>query len=185
LSTVRKALVLATLLAAAIPAAAFADVGAVPADGTLSIKNGDGTVGLNLRGAMIGLVGSGRVEIEAPKDDDCDTLNVWGAEDAVTRLKPVRIKKGDTTTSDLVTVCVFTGKDIRFRLIGQSQVRLDGLNISLSAVGRGPVQIKGDGGLTDGTYSVNGGDYVSLPDELRRFLLAPPLPPLPPITSLP
>ena len=181
----RRALVLTTLLVAAIPAAALADVGAVPADGTLSIRSGDGIVSLNVRGAMIGLVGSGRVEIEAPKDDDCDTLNVWGAEDEKTRLKPVRIRKGDITTSDLVTVCVFSGKDVRFRLVGQNQVRLDGLNISVSAVGRGPVAIKGDGGLTDGTYSVNGGDYVSLPDELRRFVLAPPLPPLPPAGSLP
>ena len=72
---------------------------------------------------------------------------------------------------------VFTGKDIRFRLIGQNLVRLDGKNISLSVVGRGPVAIKGAGGLTDGTYSVNGGDYTSLPDEIKRFVLGPPAPP--------
>jgi hypothetical protein len=92
------------------------------------------------------------------------------------------VKKGETT-ADLVTVCVFTGKDIRFRLIGQNLVRLDGKNISLSAVGRGPVAIKGAGGLTDGTYSVNGGDYTSLPDEIKRFMLAPP-PPSPPLSIL-
>ena len=183
LSAVRKALVLTLLVAAVVPAAALADVGAVPADGTLSVKGGDGFVFLNLRGAAIGLVGFGRVEIEAPKDDDCDALNVWGAEDEKTRLKPARVKKGETT-ADLVTVCVFTGKDIRFRLTGQNLVRLDGKNISLSAVGRGPVAIKGAGGLTDGTYSVNGGDYTSLPDEIKRFTLGP-LPPPPPLSILP
>jgi hypothetical protein len=183
LSAVRKALVLTLLIAALVPAVALADVGAVPADGTLSVKGGDGFVSLNLRGAAIGLVGLGRVEIEAPKDDDCDALNVWGAEDEKTRLKPARVKKGETT-ADLVTVCVFTGKDIRFRLIGQHLVRLDGKNISLSAVGRGPVGLKGAGGLTDGTYSVNGADYTSLPDEIKRFLLGPPASP-PPLSIVP
>ena len=184
LSAVRKALLVTLLVAAVIPAAALADTIAVPSDGTLSVKNGDGYVGLNLRGALIGLVGQGRVEIEAPKDDDCDLLNVWGAEDEKTRLKPARVRGKGETSLDLVTVCVFTGKDIRFRLIGQNQVRLDGKNISLSAVGRGPVAIKGAGGLTDGTYSVNGADYVSLPDEIKRFTLAPPAPPPPlPLTT--
>jgi hypothetical protein len=183
LSAVRKALVLTLLVAVALPASALADVGAVPADGTLSVKGGHGFVSLNLRGAAIGLVGLGRVEIEAPKDDDCDALNVWGAEDEKTRLKPARVKKGETT-ADLVTVCVFTGKDVRFRLIGQHLVRLDGTKISLSAVGRGPVAIKGDGGATDGTYAVNGGDYTSLPDKLEKFTLGP-LPPPPPLSILP
>jgi hypothetical protein len=183
LSAVRRALVLTLLVAVAAPAAALAEVGAVPADGTLSVKGGHGFVSLNIRGAAIGLVGLGRVEIEAPKDDDCDALNVWGAEDEKTRLKPARVKKGETT-ADLVTVCVFTGKDVRFRLIGQYLVRLDGKNISLSAVGRGPVAIRGTGGLTDGTYAVNGGDYTSLPDETKRFQLAP-QPPAPPLSILP
>ena len=181
-SVVRKALLLTVLAAALAPAAAWADPTAVPTDGTLSVKNGDGSIALNLRGAAIGLVGNGRVEVEAPRDDDCDALNVWGAEDEKTRLKPARVRKG-ATPAELVTVCVFTGKDVRFRLIGQNHIRLEGRNISLSAVGRGPVTIRGDGGL-DGTYAVNGGDYTSLPDEPKRFILGP-LPPPPPLSRLP
>jgi len=179
LSAVRKPLLLTLLAAALAPAAALADPVAVPSDGTLSVKNGDGQVVLNLRGAAIGLVGNGRVEVEAPKDDDCDALNVWGAEDEKTRLKAARVKKGETT-ADLVTVCVFTGKDVRFRLIGANKILLEGKNISLSVVGRGPVAIKGEGGVADGTYSVNGGEYTSLPDKLERFTLGP-LPPPPPL----
>jgi hypothetical protein len=132
---------------------------------------------------VIGLVGLGRVEIEAPKDDDCDLLSVWGAETEKTRLKPDR-------GGDFVTVCVFSGRDVRFRLIGQHEVRLTGKDgigkdISLSAVGRGPVSIKGSGGERDGTYSVNGGDYVSLPDELKRIVLGTPAPPPPVSGNLP
>ena len=176
MSAVRRALLLALLVAAAVPVVALA--AAAPADGTLSVKAGDGQVSLNLKGAVIGLVGQGRVEIEAPKEDDCDELNVWDADVEKTRLKPTRVKAPNTGA--FVTVCVFSGKDVRFRLIGQYQVRLTGKKISLSAVGRGPVTVKGDGGANDGTYAVNGSDHVSLPDDVKRFVLGPlPIAPLP------
>jgi hypothetical protein len=167
----RRFFVLPILAALALPVAAYADAQG-PGDGTLAVRNGDGGVTLNARGALIGLVSRGRVEVESPKDADCDALSVWGAE-----REKVQLKANELVGP--VTVCVFGGKDVRFRLVGGPyHVRLFGQDISLSAVGKGVVTIKGQGG-PDGAYSVNGGEFASLPDEAKRFVLSSPTPPQP------
>jgi hypothetical protein len=171
-NAMRRTLPIVLLVALLVPAGALA-TRVTPGDGTLSVRNGDGNIELkNLRGAVIGLVAQGRIEVESPKDDDCGALNVWGAE------REFETSKFKQREFDFITICVFAGKDIRFRLVGQqTTVRLQGKDISLSAVGRAAAFLKGKGGAADGTYSVNSGEYASLPDDGRRFLLgAQPLP---------
>jgi hypothetical protein len=164
----RQTLLLIVLVAFVVPAIALAE-GATPGDGSLSVRGGDGIVELrNVRGLAIGLVGQGRVEVES---EDCDAVNVWDAEREFTK---TRLKPRDL---ELVTVCVFAGRNVRFRLLTSPlNVRLDGINISLTAVGRGVGFVKGKGGLLDGTYAANGGEYASLPDAGRRFFLLGPQP---------
>ena len=162
----RQTLLVILLAALAVPAVAAAE-GATPGDGSLSVRGGDGVVELrNLRGVAIGLVGQGRLEIE---NDDCDALNVWDAQREFTTR---RFKQREL---EFVTVCVFTGRGIRFRLLTSPiSMRIEGNDISMSAAGRGVGFIKGKGGLADGTYAANGAEHASLPDAGRRvFLLGP------------
>jgi len=80
--------------------------------------------------------------------------------------------------------CVFRGENMRFRIAANDGdvVRLQGENIGLSAVGRGRGFIKGRSDLRpdgtskpDGTWSLNGEPYASLPDERETFRLAAPV----------
>jgi len=150
----RRSAVLALLAFLAFPGTAAAFAPAPPPDGTLAVKNGNGTVLLDtFRGAVLGRVASGKVIVVNPAGGDCAALLVWGAEAE----RPVR-RIGELR-------CVYSGSNIRFRLIGDAiDVRALGSGISISAAGTGFVLIVGDGGR-DGTYAVNGTDPISLPDE--------------------
>ena len=145
------------LLALLLPAAAAAAVRA-PGDGSLSVRDGDGMVTLVVRGAAIGRFDSGVLTV-AVADGDCDGPLVWGAE----RERPVIDHLGQ------IVACVFSGQNVRFRLVGGKQdLRIQrGRDIDLSAVGRGFGSIRGIGGQ----YSLNGDAYVPLPDDVRRFSL--------------
>jgi hypothetical protein len=167
----RRTLLFMLLAILAVPAAALA-VQAAPGDGTLSVREGEGTVQLALRGSILGRIGSGSLWIDDPKTGLCDTQLVWGADDSETRAV---FSKGEFELR-----CVYTGLNIRFRLVGGvhdiSIVR--GRDVAISAVGRGTAFIKGRGaitGLPDGTYSVDGGDYVSLPDAGRELEIGTPV----------
>jgi hypothetical protein len=161
----RRTLLVTLLAILVVPTAALA-VQAAPGDGTLSVREGDGTVQLQLRGAILGRIESGSLWIDDPKTGLCDSQLVWGADDTETRAV---FSKGEFELR-----CVYTGVNIRFRLVGGvhdiSIVR--GRDVAISAVGRGTAFLKGRGGLTglpDGTYSLDGGDYVSLPDAGREL----------------
>jgi hypothetical protein len=118
-----------------------------------------------------------------PQDLTCTSALVW---DDGTRVA------GDPKLLVLdrakVDACVYRGDDLRFRLVGADagSIRLQG-DMSLSAVGRGRGVIRGrndvkqtlaDESLSDGTWSLNLGDYASLPDEAESFVLAAPVPPV-------
>ena len=156
----RRILCLAALAMLVAPAAALAN-GVTAPDGTLSVRDGDGSMWLAMRGAMIGRLGSGVLEVELPgADRECDGLTVWGAEGSTDWTRQREL-------GQFVTVCRFSGRGIRFRLTlaGSQIVRVKrGRNLDLSAVGRAVGGIKGAGGL-DGLYSVDGAPYESLPDE--------------------
>src|SRR5919202_607276 len=73
--------------------------------------------------------------------------------------------KGDTTD-------VYGGTKVRFRLIGGTfKITVVGRGVNLSVVGRGTVMLNGEGTLDDGSYSLNGGDYLPVPSELNTFPL--------------
>jgi hypothetical protein len=164
---VRRLLVLTCLLALLVPAASAGN--RQRADGTLSIRDGRGSVVVHARGAVIGqltrLERNGKLVIEDPVEGDGSDPRVVGADWA--RERP----DGKL---------VYGGKAIRFRLIGGRFVLrvTNAVGLQLSVVGRGRVTLDGAGSLedgvtSDGVYSLNGEELQSLPDDATSFPLAP------------
>ena len=76
---------------------------------------------------------------------------------------------------------IYSGTNIRFRIADDRrfQVKIAGKGLNFSAVGRGDGWMDGygdpeDGVFFDGSYSLNGTDYPTLPNERMRFELAAP-----------
>jgi hypothetical protein len=166
----RRLLVPVLILAAAFPAASFAD--RAPAeDGTLAVRDGRGKVQMTVKGSLIGRFGNGSITIEELSSDE-DTEPVvrgfrtfkWG-------------RNGNLRT--------YTGKNVRFRLIGgRYRVSFNAKGLFFSLVGKGRVQLDGNGSVEDGIfydgfYSLNGSEEESLPDDATWVNLTP-LPPPPP-----
>jgi hypothetical protein len=156
------------LLVLLVPATAFASQPVPPpaANGTLSIREGRGTVQLNARGSVTGRL-RGRITITDPTPFDAKRPIVYGA--ARTNYKSEK-------------KVVYQGKNLRFRLIGaQYTIRLEGRAIFMSAIGRGKGMLDGDGDVQqgifyDGVWSLNDEPYHSQPDNVTRFDLAIPTP---------
>lgn len=145
------------LLALAVPAAAWA-LTQSPGDGTLVVKNGTGPRGtpvvtLVITGAAIGHVsGLGTIVIEDLTPNNAANPEVTGA----------AYRKD---VSDTGTVTKWGGVDFRFRAIGAYRITIYGSDVDLSAVGHGYVWLTGlsDPTAGDGTYSLNGATFRSLP----------------------
>ena len=177
----RRTAVILVLLALVVPAAAWAGK-SVLGDGTLSVRNGDGTVRLDLdRGVVVGRLGDGVLQLFVPNDPGCLSPLVWNEGTQVVGVAGPKTLDG----VDDVSACVYRGENLRFRLLGSdaATIRLIGNNISLSAVGRGKGMIRSRGDVradgaakADGTWSLNGADYVSLPEKGQGFRLAAPIP---------
>jgi hypothetical protein len=139
----------------AVPAAALAVPTAV-GDGSLVVKNGSAPNGtpvvvLQITGSVIGQVGHGKLVIDPGVDGD--TPQVTGAS-----------WRGDSTKSP--TAQVWKGDDFKFRAVGGKYlVIVYGTGIDLVAVGKGTVRVAGipDSTVSDGKYSLNAGDFSSLP----------------------
>ncbi len=122
-------------------------------------------MGLVLRaGAAIGQL-DGTLEVER-ETEDCGNLLVFQEELEYERSKGIE-------AGVLKTVCVFTGKNIRFRLSGNAQAPLvfrikKAREFNLSAVGRGDGWVKG----AAGQWSLNLTTYTTLPVERTTFRLA-------------
>ena len=165
----RRIVVACLLVSLVVPAAAFA-VRTAPGDGTLSVRNGEGMIKLDVRGVIIGRFDVGRLVVVAPRDGDCDLLEVWGA----TR------EQAWTDDDGVAYRCQFTGRNIRFRFMGgQHQIQIGRVlaparDVDLSVVGRGTAFLKGSPSVFDGTYSRNGEPFQSMPDEGRLLQLAAP-----------
>jgi hypothetical protein len=172
-----RGLLLVFILSASLLAAAAATAGRAPGaeDGTLTVRDGRGTIALKMKGSIIGRLAKGTVTITEPVDQTA-TIIVRGAER--TRYP-----------NDLTTV--YTGNNIRFRIADDRKLtlKLQGKGLNFSAVGRGDGWMDGlgdpsDGIFFDGSYSLNGGPYQSLPDERTKFeLVLPPPPPNPSSSS--
>ena len=143
----RRLVVFMTLLALALPAAASAAVRA-PGDGTLSVRDLDGSISVLARGGVIG------------RCSQCVLLlDEWRTDEI---LPVVRGAKG-TDLDDDGAKERFAGKDLRWKVMGGSfsMIVRSGVDVDISLVGKGRVRwIRG----TNGSYVLNGGDsqYVLL-----------------------
>ena len=163
-----RGLLLAFILSASLLAAAAAFAARPPVeDGTLTVQHGRGTIAMKLKGSIIGRLSKGTLTITEPADQTA-TIIVRGAE---------RTRYPSETTT------VYTGNNIRFRVADDRKLtlRLNGKGMNFSAVGRGDGWMDGlgdpsDGIFFDGSYSLNGGPYQSLPDERTPFELILPSP---------
>jgi hypothetical protein len=152
----RRLLTLLGVLALALPAGAGA-VRNDSGDGTLALRDGRGTFTIAARGGIIGSFARGSVTITDPIADDGTGPIVSGDDWSVDR--------SDTTTT-------YGGTKVRFRLIGgRFRIKLQGTGINLSLVGKGQVTLNGKGTDDDGTYAVNGGSAIPVPD-LWQFMLS-------------
>jgi hypothetical protein len=154
----RRLLTFAMLAALTLPAASAArNQGS--SDGTLSVRDARGTITITARGGVIGSFAQGRVTISDPVDGDGTGPIVTGDD-----FPPV--EKNETTTT-------WRGTKVRFRIIGGSfRIVVRGRGINLSLVGKGNVTLDGAGTGDDGTYSVNGGDYLPMPGFSSIFTLS-------------
>jgi hypothetical protein len=152
----RLALISVSLLALAVPAAAWA-LTQGPADGTLVVKNGTAPHGvpvvtLIVAGAVIGRVDNlGTIVIDDSTPTDPFSPEVSGFD----QHKDV----SDTATK-------WTGTGMKFRAVGGTyKITIYGSGVNLSAVGRGYVSLSGmpDSTTGDGSYSLNGDPFRSLP----------------------
>ena len=153
----RNFLTFAMLVALALPAASAArDQGA--SDGTLSVRDARGTVTISGRGGVIGSFARGSVKISDPVEGDGTGPIVTGDEWSKDR--------GATTTT-------WGGTKVRFRIIGGAfRIVVKGRGINLSLVGKGNVTLSGAGTGDDGSYSVNGGEYLPIPPFSFPFPLS-------------
>jgi hypothetical protein len=138
-------LVVAAALALAGPAAGRT------AERGIELADGSGVATLALRGAVLGVLGQGRLTVIALPGRDRPQIVVEG-------FAWVRRSK-DTS--------VYGGKGIRFRVFrGSWRVRMVGRGINASAVGRGLVGLEGTG-----RYALSGGEFVSWPAEFQLIRL--------------
>jgi hypothetical protein len=132
-------------------------------DGTLSVRDGRGTIQLRMRGGIIGRFARGNLTITDAIDDGTRIV-VLGAE-------------RDRDITERTTV--YSGTNIRFRITDDRRfvVKINASKINLSAVGRGDGWLDGwgdpeEGIFFDGSYSRNGEEYQSIPDLRTPFELA-------------
>ena len=158
----RLLILLATVLALAVPAALLAAGGT---DGTMSVKRGRAVIVFDkLQGAVIGRMATGKVRIRVlrPKQDTPPEYH------------HCRKHVVNATT----TVC--QGKKLTFRALdGHYVIRLQGTGIFLSAAGQGTGSTDGAGiaGLSNGVISFDDGPYGTIPDDPTPFTLGTPPPP--------
>ena len=153
----RRLALLIVFACLAIPAVAFA-VERAAGDGALSVDGASGSVSVAARGAIIGQIDRGSVTIQDPNPNDGKAPVVWGYE-----------RKRDLTD----TKNVFSGTDIRFRVVGGFfRVKVVGVGIDASVVGRGSVTLSPVATLPIlGTFSLNGGPDTDFPDSSHTFQL--------------
>ena len=117
-----------------------------PGDGSLLVKNGRGTIVLQIKGAAIGWMARGKLTLTDNDPYDENEPVVRG----------VFKFGGPVQLSDATTV--YRGKRIKYRMLdGSYRLKFEGSGIHISAVGRGWVTFDGDDRyVSDGVYSLNG-----------------------------
>jgi hypothetical protein len=121
---------------------------AAPGDGSLVVTNANGSVIVQGRGLIYGHVDRGTLTVLDYKPDDITAPSVSGGK--------MKLAAG---TLDVV----YSGSDMRFLFPGgRYTLRIEGVDIDLSAVGKGVVTVAGSGSLDDGSFSVNGAKGQSI-----------------------
>jgi hypothetical protein len=166
----RTLVFLACLLAVAVVAASAGAADPVP--GSLSVDQGRGVVTLDLRGVVLGRLGSGTLRVT-----DVTPRDPFG--EFVTGRNPILEERIAPRT------VLYRGQGLRFRMLGgRYRVRVVGTGIDVSAVGRGVVSLDGERKADEATglYSVTGADCeveptlcTPLPDEREQFTLGSPV----------
>ncbi|MBA3383965.1 MAG: hypothetical protein H0T20_04840 [Actinobacteria bacterium] len=137
----RRLVVFTTLLALALPAATSASVRA-PGDGTLSVRDLDGSIKVLAKGGVIGRCSQCVLILDEWKTDE---------------ILPVVTGTRGTDLDEDGSKERFAGKDLRWKVMGGSfsMIVRNGDDVDLSLVGKGSVRwIRG----TNGSYVLNGGD---------------------------
>jgi hypothetical protein len=154
----RRIVVIFTSLSALVAPAAALGVAQSAGDGTLVVKNATGpakvpVVALNITGTVIGQIDSGTIIIDP------------GAQAVVTGADTHK----NSPYVDSAQIWTGTSTDtssFKFRAAGgHYHILIYGSGVDLTAVGRGTVTLAGlpDTPGSDGRYSLNGGDFHSLP----------------------
>jgi hypothetical protein len=146
-----------SLVALVVPVAALA-MSAAQGDGSLVVKNASGRTGipvvaLTVTGAVWGQIGSGKIVIDDATPNDGQTAEVTGAGN------PRPVANSDTAQS-------WSGIGFKFRAVGGTYtILIYGSGIDVVAFGSGHVVLAGipDSATGDGTYSLNGLPFRSLP----------------------
>jgi hypothetical protein len=164
-----RALVLFACAALSAVALATSAAAAEPDTGVLSVERGKGMVALDLRGSVLGRLGTGSLRVTDLSPRDRFTPSVMGRKLTVTRLGPRTL--------------LYRGQALRFRMLGGGyRIVVRGSGVSVSAVGRGAVVLDGDPrvpGEDVGVFSLDDGvdcgttpDLCApLPSEPQRFVL--------------
>ena len=165
----RLAILSACLTALAVPAGALA-LHASAGDGTLVVKNGsapDGTPVVKLTvksGSVIGQVANGgKIIIDAGLNSS-GSVEVTGAGNA----HDVQVPKGTSAQ------WWASNDTFKFRAVnGHFTIVIYGSGVNVFAVGSGNAVLQGmpDTPKGDGRYSLEGGDFVSLPGAPTKQLL--------------
>jgi hypothetical protein len=161
---------LALLACAAIAAAALVGIAgaATPGPGTLDVVDGKGTVTIEVKGNILGVLANGSVRVTDLTPRDRFYPAVFGRRLNVTRIGPKTV--------------LYKGKSLRYRLLGgSSRIVIRGSGISVSAAGRGHTILDGDRNFPEddaGVYSLEGADCVldvtlcvPLPDLPERHVI--------------
>lgn len=165
LTSMRKGVLLLTLLALVLPVVA---AGAARAnEGSLSVQDGRGEVTVRARGGAIGRLERGTITIFDLTPGDQNEPVVKGDD------RPLKFI-GENGIQ-------YAGAGLRFRIAGGGfRIVIEGRGIDLSVVGRGVGTIRGET-LSPGLYSLDGSDCLEtpeacepLPDVLKRFQLVAP-----------
>lgn len=139
--------------------------------GTLDVVEGKGTVTIEIRGNILGVLAKGSVRVTDLTPRDRFYPAVFGRRLSITRGGP--------------TTIVYKGKSLRYRVVGgSSRLVIKGSGISVSASGRGYTILDGDRIFPDdvaGYYSLEGIDCsadvtlcIPLPDLPERHVIGTP-----------
>jgi hypothetical protein len=166
-----RSLILLACSLVAVAALATSAGAAGNVTGMLSVDDGRGVVGIDLRGSVLGRLRKGTLRVTdlTPRDTFGEIVFARG------ELEEEQV--GPRTM-------LYRGQGIRFRMLGGAyRIVVRGAGIDVAAVGRGTVSLDGEARLDEltGVYSVTGVDCglepllcTPLPDEPVRLTIGSP-----------